>query len=365
MKEPSQDSAYMARALQLAERGLYTTKPNPRVGCLLVREGEIVGEGWHIRAGEAHAEINALAQAGDRAEGAETFVTLEPCSHSGRTGPCVEALINAGISRVVAAMKDPNPKVAGKGLEKLRQAGIDVVTGPGASAAQALNAGFCKRMEHGRPLVRVKLAATLDGRTAAADGSSQWITSQPAREDVHRLRARSCAIITGLGTVIADNPRLNPRLDQPVTMPLRVVLDGNGDLTPESSLFTAEGPVLIATLDSVDKKISGFNAETLHAGLPGEEGRVDLGALLDLLAERGCNEVMVEAGADVAGSFLSRNLVDELIVYMAPDVLGSDGRGMFIMPEIRRITDRHSFKIDDVRQFGRDLRIVFQNTSKT
>lgn len=360
MTETTPDSRYMARALDLAKQGLYTARPNPRVGCLLVKEGVVVGEGWHRFAGGPHAEINALKEAGERSKGATAFVTLEPCSHTGRTGPCAEALIRAGVGRVVVAMKDPNPAVSGSGIEMLEKAGIPVEVGLGSVPAHTLNEGFSLRMERGRPLVRVKLAATLDGRTAAADGSSQWITSQPAREDVHRLRARSCAILTGLGTVTSDNPRMNPRIDQPVIPPLRVVLDGNGDLTSDASLFSVEGPVLVATLNSLDKTPSGFNPETRHVGLPGEAGRVNLHALVDLLGERECNEVMVEAGADVAGGFLSQGLVDELVVYLAPDILGNRGRGMFDSDLIESIGDKRHFTITDLRHFGRDLRITYR-----
>ena len=352
------DLRFIARAVELAKRGLYTTKPNPRVGCVVVQGDEIVGEGWHERAGESHAEIHALSAAGDRAKGSEIFVSLEPCAHAGRTGPCAQALVDAGVSRVVAAMIDPNPQVAGRGIEMLRSAGIAAEISEQDCGAVELNAGFCKRMTSGRPLVRLKVAATMDGRTAANDGSSQWITGEAARAEVHQLRARSCAIVTGIGTVREDNPRLNARVDEDVVQPLRVVLDGNGQLDPSARLFSEPGDVLIVT-SRADDEVYGFDARTEQLCLTGEDGRVDVAGLLDLLAERACNEVLVEAGAGVAGAFVSRGLVDEIWIYQSPDMLGTGGRGMFVMRGIRSIGDRVKFELKDVSKIGRDLRLVY------
>jgi|TARA_B100002052_G_scaffold34744_1_gene26789 diaminohydroxyphosphoribosylaminopyrimidine deaminase/5-amino-6-(5-phosphoribosylamino)uracil reductase len=362
MNTPDQmdrDHRFMTRAVELAKRGLYTTKPNPRVGCVVVQGDEIVGEGWHERAGEPHAEIHALSDAGERAKGSEVFVSLEPCAHSGRTGPCVQALVDAGVSRVVAAMIDPNPQVAGRGIEMLRTAGIAAEISQQDCGALDLNPGFCKRMAGGRPLVRLKVAATMDGRTAANDGSSQWITGEAARAEVHQLRARSCAIVTGIGTVREDNPRLNARVDEDVVQPLRVVLDGNGQLDPSARLFSESGDVLIVTSREDDEGY-GFDARTEQLCLAGEDGRVDVAGVLDILAERACNEVLVEAGAGVAGAFVSRSLVDEIWVYQSPDMLGSGGRGMFVMRGIRSIDDRVKFELKDASRIGRDLRLIYR-----
>ena len=352
------DHRFVARAVDLARNGLYTTKPNPRVGCVVVQDEQIVGEGWHERAGEAHAEVHALSVAGTRAKGAEVFVSLEPCAHTGRTDPCADALVKAGVKRVVAAMVDPNPQVAGKGLELLKSAGIDVQVSQDDCGAGDLNAGFCQRVVGGRPLVRLKLAATLDGRTAANDGTSQWITGEEARADVHQMRARSCAIVTGIGTVREDDPRLNARIDGQVVQPLRVVLDGNGQLDPGARLFSETGDVLIVTSREDDEGFD-FDARTEQICLTGEDGRVDIAAVLDLLAERSCNEVLIEAGAGVAGAFVSRGLVDELWVYQSPDMLGSGGRGMFVMRGIRSINYRVAFELKDVCRIGRDVRLIY------
>ena len=352
------DHQFVARAVDLAKNGLYTTKPNPRVGCVVVQDEEVVGEGWHERAGEAHAEIHALSVAGNRAKGAEVFVSLEPCAHTGRTGPCVTALIEAGVKRVVAAMVDPNPQVAGKGLEMLNSAGIVAQVSQDDCGAAELNAGFCRRVVGGRPLVRLKVAATLDGRTAANDGSSRWITGEEARADVHQLRASSCALVTGIGTVREDDPRLNARIDRQVVQPLRVVLDGNGQLDPEARLFSEPGDILIVTSREDDEGFD-FDARTEQICLAGADGRVDVAGVLDLLAERSCNEVLVEAGAGVAGAFVSRGLVDELWVYQSPDMLGSGGRGMFVMRGIRSINDRVVFELEDVCRIGRDVRLIY------
>ncbi|HCX86947.1 MAG TPA: bifunctional diaminohydroxyphosphoribosylaminopyrimidine deaminase/5-amino-6-(5-phosphoribosylamino)uracil reductase RibD [Gammaproteobacteria bacterium] len=362
-KIEDRERRFLERAVELAENGLYTTKPNPRVGCVVALGEEIVGEGWHQRAGEAHAEIHALSAAGSRAKGAEVFVSLEPCAHTGRTGPCAQALIDAGVKRVVTAMVDPNPQVAGKGLEMLSAAGIDAEVSEDDHGARGLNAGFCRRMAGGRPLVRLKVAATLDGRTAANDGSSQWITGEAARADVHRLRASSCAIVTGIGTVKEDNPRLNARVDADVAQPLRVVLDGKGQLDPQARLFSEPGDILIVTSREDDEGF-GFDARTEQLCLAGDDGRVDVAGVLDVLAERACNEVLVEAGAGVAGAFVSRGLVDELWVYQSPDILGSGGQGMFVMRGMRSIDDRVEFELKDICRIRRDIRLIYVPTKE-
>ena len=334
-----QDKHYMRLALALAKKGLYTSKPNPRVGCVIVKDDVIVGEGWHAQAGGPHAEIVALENAGAAARGAQLYVSLEPCNHTGRTGPCVAELMKAGIERIVVATIDPNPKVAGKGIQSLQQSGVEVLSGVCESEARSLNPGFELRMLKGRPLVRVKVAATMDGRTAAMDGSSKWITSEEARRDVHHYRAQSCALVTGIGTVIEDDPRLNARVDEPVKQPLRVVLDGNSRLEPGAELFSVDGPVLLVTSAQPAADYS-FDNRTECIQMVGNDGRVDLDQLLTLLAEKQVNEVMVEAGAGVAGAFIARDMVDEIIVYSSPDILSTSGRGMFAIRGIRNIENR-------------------------
>ncbi len=348
----------MREALALAERGLYSTKPNPRVGCVIVKEGVVVGEGWHSKAGGPHAEIVALEKAGAASRGAELYVSLEPCNHIGRTGPCVEALINAGIKRVVIGSIDPNPKVAGKGIDSLQESGVEVLIGVCESEARALNQGFELRMLKGRPLVRVKVAATMDGRTAAMDGSSKWITSEEARRDVHHYRAQSCALVTGIGTVIKDDPRLNARIDGPVKQPLRVVLDGNARLEPNAELFSVDGPVLVVTSAKPTADYI-FDERTECIQMAGDDGRVDLDLLLALLADKKVNEVIVESGAGVAGGFIARDMVDEIIVYSSPDILGNSGRGMFVLNGIQNIENRVRFEIKNISRLGRDLKVTY------
>ena len=352
---------YMQRALRLAKRGLYTTDPNPRVGCVLVKNGEIVGEGWHKRAGEPHAEILALEQAGDRASGATVYVTLEPCSHTGKTPPCVDALIQAGVTKVIAAMVDPNPQVAGKGLKKLRENGIDAESGLLEDQARALNPGFIKRMETGLPYVRVKMAMSLDGRTAMASGESQWITGEPARRDVQHLRARSSAVLTGIGTVLADDPSMNVRLsgkelgiDGAVRQPMCVVIDSHMRFPRDAKLCKQEGDVLVVTTSDAVNSIAG--CEVIK--IPAVDDRVDLNAVMKLLAERQINEVHVEAGATLSGALLQNKLVDEIIVYMAPCLMGDEARGLFSMAGLSEMKDRVSLDIQDVRTIGKDLRIT-------
>jgi len=360
----AEDHQYMARALRLAARGLYTTDPNPRVGCVLVRGGQIVGEGWHERAGEGHAEIHALRQAGERAAGAAAYVTLEPCCHHGRTPPCSQALISAGVSRVVAAMLDPNPLVAGNGLAELQAAGVAADSGLLASEAEQLNPGFVMRMRHGRPWVRCKLAMSLDGRTAMQNGESRWITGEAARRDVHHLRARSSAIITGIGTVLADDPSLTVRLEGedavPLLLPLRVIIDSQLRIPPTARLLDLPGETLILT-GSVDANRlaqlarPGVSVEPLplNAG-----GRLDLGAVMQYLGGRGVNELHVEAGAVLCGALLADGLIDELVIYLAPHLMGDAARGLFSLPGLQHMTQRIGLSIQDVRAVGRDLRIT-------
>ncbi|GGD12180.1 bifunctional diaminohydroxyphosphoribosylaminopyrimidine deaminase/5-amino-6-(5-phosphoribosylamino)uracil reductase RibD [Halopseudomonas salina] len=363
------DRRMMARALQLAAKGLYSTDPNPRVGCVLVREDRIVGEGWHVRAGEGHAEVNALAQAGEEARGATAYVTLEPCSHTGRTPPCADALIAAGVVRVVAAMQDPNPLVAGRGLERLRAADVQVDCGVLESEAAALNPGFVKRMQTGLPYVRLKLAMSMDGRTAMASGESQWITGPEARADVQRLRARSSAVVSGADAVLLDDSALTVRSAQlglpeaeakaaTERQPLRVLVDGSLRVPLSGRLFQQDGPVLVACrldeLPEADYRAAG--AELIALADAGGQ-QVDLDALLQLLASRGCNEVLVESGAKLTGAFLRAGLVDELVVYMAPRLLGSLARPLLELP-FDSMAQAMQLDVTDMRAVGRDWRIT-------
>ena len=358
------DHAWMARALQLARKGLYSTHPNPRVGCVIVADGELVGEGWHVRAGEPHAEVHALRQAGERARGATAYVTLEPCSHHGRTPPCAEALVKAGVGRVVAAMQDPNPQVAGNGLERLRSAGIDVASGVLEGEARELNAGFIKRMESGLPYVRAKLAMSLDGRTAMASGESQWITGPAARAEVQRLRARSSVVLTGADTVLMDAARLTVRgaelgLDAETTAlvlarpPLRVLVDGRLRVPLDAPFFQA-GPALVVT--AVAGCEETYRCAGHEALVLGQE-RVDLTALLRELAARGANEVLVEAGPRLVGAFARLGLIDEYQVFMAAKFLGSSARPLLELP-LERMSEARELKIVDIRAVGDDWRIV-------
>lgn len=355
----ARDAEYMARALQLARRGLFTTQPNPRVGCVVVKDDRVVGEGWHERAGEAHAEVHALRAAGEAARGATAYVSLEPCCHHGRTPPCTDALIQAGVQRVVAAMQDPNPTVAGQGVRRLREAGVEVEVGLLADAAAKLNPGFIARMQRARPLVRAKLAASLDGRTAMADGESKWITGEAARADVQRWRARSGAMLTGSGTVRFDDPALTVRGLAVVRQPLRVVVESRRQPMPAAARLLREaGETLVATAD-----MDAARAHALRAAgaevlvLAGEAGRVDLDALLRELAGRGVNEVMVEAGPRLNGALLAQGLVDEILIYLAPHLMGDAARGLFHLPGLQRLAERIELEIVDVRAIGRDWRV--------
>lgn len=353
------DYRYMARALQLARNGIYTTHPNPRVGCVLVRDDLIIGEGWHVKAGGDHAEIAALKNA-ENAQGATAYVTLEPCSHHGRTPPCADALIKAGVSKVVAAMQDPNPLVAGNGLARLRDAGIETVCGVLEDDARQLNRGFAQRMAHGRPFMRSKLAMSLDGRTALASGESKWITSNAARQDVHRLRAQSSAILTGIDTVLADDPALTARIDADVLQPLRIVLDTQLRMPASAQLAKLSGHSLLLTCSEDENKIGSLKSAgfEIHR-LPEKKGRIDLNELMHFLAGQQINELLVEAGPTLNGALLAENLVDEWIVYMAPCVLGDKGRSLFTLPDIQTMADKKILKLADVRQVGPDLKLTY------
>ncbi|MDP5240528.1 bifunctional diaminohydroxyphosphoribosylaminopyrimidine deaminase/5-amino-6-(5-phosphoribosylamino)uracil reductase RibD [Uliginosibacterium sp. 31-16] len=353
------DETHMAQALTLAERGMYTTMPNPRVGCVIVRDEKPVAEGWHERAGEPHAEVHALRAAGPLAQGATAYVTLEPCSHFGRTPPCCDALIKAGVRRVVCAMQDPNPLVAGRGLARLREAGIEVVSGILEARARSLNEGFISRMERGRPWLRIKSAASLDGRTALANGVSQWITCAEARADAQHWRARSCAILSGIGTVLADNPRLTVRGIPGARQPLRVIVDSQLRTPLEASVL-ADGHALIATAITDITRFAPY--QTLGAevvSLPGPDG-VDLPRLMVELGHRGINEVLTETGPQLNGALIRAGCADALLLYLAPSLLGNAARGMFALPDLDSLAQRQQLHILNVSPVGSDLRILAQ-----
>ncbi len=348
----------MAQALRLAERGLYTATPNPRVGCVIVRDGEVAGTGWHERAGGPHAEVVALQAAGGRARGATAYISLEPCHHHGRTPPCDAALIGAGIVRVVAAMHDPDPRTAGRGLEHLRRAGIDAVAGIMETAARELNSGFVSRTTRGRPWVRMKIAASLDGKTALNNGKSQWITGETARRDGHHWRARACAVLTGIGTVRDDDPQLTVREVDTPRQPLRVVIDSRLEI-PLTARILAGGGVLIACAVADETKrarLQDHGAEVV--AIPNRAGKVELPALMQELGRRGINELHVEAGCKLNGSLISEGCVDEFLLYLAPHLLGDRARGMADLPELTDLDGRRALKIIDVRAIGDDIRIV-------
>lgn len=352
------DHGMMARALQLAERGLWTTTPNPRVGCVLVRGGEIVGEGWHEKAGEPHAEIHALRAAGELARGATAYVTLEPCSHHGRTPPCADALVAAGVARVVAAMGDPNPLVAGDGLALLQAAGIETTSGLLENEARELNIGFVSRMTRGRPWLRLKAAASLDGKTALNNGVSQWITGPDARRDGHRWRARACAVLTGIGTVRDDDPQLSVRDVDTSRQPLRVVVDSRLE-TPLTAKILRGGPVLVAAAVDDEMKANLLRAAGAEVVvLPNADGKVELKDLLEELGRRGINEVHAEAGFKLNGSLLREGLVDELLLYLAPCLVGHAASGLFNLPELTSLEGKRLLQIRDLRQIGEDIRLI-------
>jgi diaminohydroxyphosphoribosylaminopyrimidine deaminase/5-amino-6-(5-phosphoribosylamino)uracil reductase len=340
----------MVRAIELARRGMNSTTPNPRVGCVISKGEQIIAEGWHQVAGGPHAEVLALRQAGSNARGACAYVTLEPCSHQGQTGPCADALIGAGITQLVYAMEDPNPQVSGRGIEKLKAAGIEVCGPILEDEARALNPGFIKRMTEGMPYIRIKTAMSLDARTAMASGESKWITSPPARADVQRLRARSCAVVTGVDSVIHDDPAMTVRLSDDDRQPLRIILDTHGRCPAKAEMFKLPGRTVIVTGGA---QVAGRECWPIAL----RDGRVDLRALMKRLADEGCNEVLVETGATLAGAFVGRGLVDEFIVYIAPKLLGSDARPMFDLP-IRTMSGALPLIIQDIRAVGCDWRLT-------
>ncbi len=348
----------MARALELAARGLFTTMPNPRVGCVLVRDGAILGEGFHAIAGGPHAEVEALRSAGGQARGATAYVTLEPCSHFGRTPPCADTLVEAGVTRVVVAMQDPNPKVSGRGFDRLRAAGVDVASGLLEAEAIELNLGFISRMTRGRPWVRLKVAASLDGRTALANRVSQWITGEAARADAHRWRARSCAVLTGIGTVREDDPRLTVRAIDTPRQPLPVVIDSKLELLPAAKLLDVGRALVYCAVerDTASRALRARGAEVV--AIPNAAGKVDLPAMLDDLGRRGINEVLVETGARLNGSLLREGCVDELLAYIAPSVLGERSLGMFDLPAMDALAARSALRFTDVVRIGDDLRLM-------
>jgi len=356
MQATSSDNIFMSKAIQLAAKGLYTTQPNPRVGCVIVLENKIVGEGYHQKAGEPHAEIHALNQAGQKAKGATAYVSLEPCSHQGKTPPCADALISAGVNRVVCAMQDPNPLVAGKGLQKLEQAGIKILNGLMQAEAEQLNVGFIKRMQTGLPFVRVKLAMSVDGRTAMASGESKWITGEQARADVQKLRARSSVVLTGSGTVLADDPSMNVRASAKELgamvgghQPLRAIVDSQLNISTDRNIFKQPGQTIVfSTLQSE------------HAvTLPEKNARVDLHAALKYLAdEYQANEVHVEAGSELCGALLAQQLVDEIVVYIAPHIMGDCAKGLFHLPALESMNQRINLEIKDIRAIGKDWKLT-------
>jgi diaminohydroxyphosphoribosylaminopyrimidine deaminase/5-amino-6-(5-phosphoribosylamino)uracil reductase len=355
------DHAFMARAIALTERGRDTSTPNPNVGCVLVKADRIIGEGWHDRAGEPHAEAKALAAATESAEGATAYVTLEPCSHQGRTGPCADALMAARISRVVAALEDPNPEVKGRGFARLRGAGIQVDVGLLASEAAEAHRGFLSRMQRGRPWMRVKSAASLDGRTALNNGKSQWITGEASRRDVHALRARSCAILTGIGTVLADDPQLNVRHVPCSRQPRMVLIDSHLEVPLAAKILKAYRPLVFTVSGDAAKRkaleAAGVEVVTAPAD-PQKPSKTDLGAIARELAARGLNEVTVETGSRLNGSLIAAGVIDELVLYLAPKLLGESSQGLFALPEMTRMEQAIMPRIVDVRAVGSDWRIT-------
>ena len=362
----TEDISMMARALELARRGLYTTDPNPRVGCVIVKGGNIIGEGWHQRAGEPHAEIMAINACNDKTQlaGATVYVTLEPCSHHGKTPPCATALVEAAVGRVVIAMSDPNPEVGGKGIAALRDAGIPLAVGLMESEAKAINPGFVCRMQRQRPYIRVKLAASLDGRTALDNGESKWITEAAARDDVQRWRARSSAVLTGISTVLHDDPSLNVRLKDAERQPLRIVLDSKLRMPATARMLSLSGDTLVITTEVVTtneqhkraQKLRNAGAELLF--ISQSPTMVYLEQLMEQLAIREINELHVEAGATLCGVLLRAKLVDELVLYLAPHLMGASARGMFNFPALESMAERIKLDIQDVRAVGRDWRFI-------
>lgn len=381
-----EDHQYMARAIILAKKGHYTTSPNPRVGCVLVNEGKVIGEGFHFKAGEGHAEVNAIAQAKTNApdliKGATAYVTLEPCSHFGKTPPCAQALIEHGIKKVIAAMVDPNPQVSGNGLKMLQAQGVEVHAGLLSQESEKLNVGFIKKMRANFPYVRCKLASSLDGKTAMKSGESKWITSTQAREDVQRLRAQSCAIISGCDSVLFDNAKMNVRwnelgdlkdsyLESTVRQPIRVIIDGQNRLTPNLALFKQESPVIIFTqslekqhhwphfvkhvvVPTVENKVN----QHIAGQSQGAHKKLDLKAILKYLSQEGMNDILIESGSILAGAFIEQNLVDELILYQAPKLLGSEGKSLVDLPNTIKLEDAKALTLNSVVMVGSDIRLT-------
>jgi len=368
----SDDYRFMQRAIVLAQRGHYTTSPNPRVGCVLVKEGKVVGEGFHQKAGEGHAEVNALKMAGDNALGATAYVTLEPCSHYGRTPPCAQGFIKAGVKHVIAAMVDPNPKVAGNGLKMLEQAGISTQQGLLTQAVEALNIGFIKQMNTGLPFVRCKLAASLDGKTAMKNGESKWITSPQARQDVQRLRAQSCAIISGADSILIDNAKMTVRWSELgelkesyekklVRQPVRVIIDAKNRLTPDLALFDEKSPIILIrnTIENIHQWPHFVEQVCLpFAKISESDKHIDLRALLEYLAKLNLNDVLIESGSRLAGAFIAQDLVDELILYLAPKLMGAESKSLVNMTGIENLSQAKELKIRDLRMIGKDIRII-------
>lgn len=359
------DHRFMSRALELAERGLMTTDPNPRVGCVIARDGEALAEAWHERVGEPHAEVLALRAAGARARDATLYVTLEPCSHQGRTPPCTDAVLAAGISRVVCAMVDPNPLVRGAGIARLEAAGLKMECGLLSAEAEALNCGFVQRMRRGTPWVRLKFGASLDGRTALSSGASRWITGEAAREDVQRWRARSSAVLTGSGTILTDDPRLDVRLPGAERQPLRVVLASSLDIPATARVLERPGEVLVFTATADASRRAALESRGARVEAIGDNGKggLDLRNVLSRLAELEANEVWVECGPRLAGALMEHELVNELVLYVAPHVLGSGARGMFELQEPASLEQRRRFEYVDVRRIGEDVRLIARPVS--
>ena len=352
------DCRFMAQALRLAERGLWTTTPNPRVGCVIVRNGVVVGEGWHERAGEPHAEVHALQAAGERARGATAYVTLEPCNHTGRTPPCSMALIQSGVTRVVAATADPNPLVAGTGLEALSGAGLETAVGLLEEQARELNIGFFSRMTRGRPWLRMKVAASLDGKTALNNGASQWITGEAARRDGHLWRARSCGVLTGIGTVKDDDPQLTVRAIETARQPKKILVDSRLDVPLNAKIFDGSEVLIFCASGDKEKRAALVDKNATVIQLPDDRGKVDLSAMVQELGKREMNEVLIEAGTKLNGSLLQADLIDEFVIYLAPHLIGDQARGMFGMPEFTALSERRGLRIIDTRQIGLDIRIT-------
>ena len=366
MSLDDQDHFYMARALELARRGRYSTQPNPHVGSVIVQSGTVVGEAYHRKAGQPHAEVLALREAGKLARGATVYVTLEPCSHTGRTPPCADQLIDADVSRVVFATEDPNPKVAGAGAARLRAAGIDVCSGFLAEPARQLNRGFFFRMEHGRPFVTLKIAMSLDGKIGLKSGESKWITGSDSRSDVQQLRARSSAVLTGTGTVRADNPKLNVRdesLDTGGRQPHAVVLDSRFSLETSYDIFKTDSNCILVTAKLDEKKQTSFanNSVAVHR-VSGTDTGVDLEGVLTLLGDLECNEVLVEAGPTLVSSFIEQEIWNELIVYVAPTLIGSGGKDGFAGKAIQSLVDARKLRLVESRSVGVDLRLTYEAT---